>query len=90
MSCVIDGICLDSVLLGFRDTKGIGNSLREIRHSLFQDGKELGQCSTDECGLLVQNVDDEIGIQVIKVNEKLIWMLHFDIPSVERSVGEVP
>jgi hypothetical protein len=48
------------------------------------------QCSTDECGLLVQNVDDEIGIQVIKVNEKLIWMPHFDIPSVERGVGEVP
>ena len=57
---------------------------------MFQDGKELWQCSTDEYGLLVQNVDDEIGIQVIKVNEKLIWMLHFDISSVERGVGEMP
>lgn len=42
------------------------------------------------CGLLVQNVDDETGIQVVKVNEKLIWMLHFDIPWVERAVGKVP
>jgi hypothetical protein len=50
----------------------------------------LYQCSTEERGLRVQNVDDEIGIQVIKVNEKLIWMLSFDIPIVERSVGKVP
>ena len=34
--------------------------------------------------------DDEIGIQVIKVNQKLIWMLGFDIPVVECSVGKVP
>jgi hypothetical protein len=57
---------------------------------MFQDGKELYQCSNDECGLLVQNADDEIGIPVTKGNERLIWMLHFDIPSVERGVGEVP
>jgi hypothetical protein len=32
----------------------------------------------------------EIGIQVVKVNEKLIRMLSFDIPRVDRSVGKVP
>src|SRR5437588_9959863 len=58
--------------------------MHKVRHPLPQDCKQIRQRPANESCLLVQNVNDEIRVRVIKADEKLIRMLYLDVPRVER------
>src|SRR5437660_11155429 len=63
--------------------------MHKVRHPLPQDCKQIRQRPANESCLLVQNVNDEIRVRVIKVDEKLIRMLYLDVPRGERRFREV-
>jgi hypothetical protein len=72
-----------------RNCGGQLNAREQLANPIDQ-AERRGASRLDDCD---QNTSAAVvtnDVQVIKANEKLTWMLSFDIPIVEYSVGKEP